>query len=265
MWDVVIRLAVGVSLAALPMQGGTPLAADEGVQWSSASGEDYCSLRYGTADGEVFAISYRKDTSYALDGTAFANADGTGTVAGEVRVLADGGQVLLNGDAEALDAQAEITGEHPVPLFLAATSVGDSFTVATRAGLEVIPLDGFAGPAADFGKCSRALFLELGPRPPVVLGFDGADRLIAAAERERLISDVVGFALKVDADGKAVECGLSRGFRRAEETLCGPLMSYHRFDPARDKDGKPIPGIYLSQIDFRVMTGSKDGPASEGW
>jgi hypothetical protein len=257
--------AFGLSLALLPFVFGGPISAEDAPEWTSAAGEGRCDLRYGSATSEVFAISYRRDTSYALNGEAFADAQDTGLVAGEIRVLAKGGSVLLNGDAEALEAQSDRTGEHPVPLFLAATAGGESFTVATKAGLEVIPLAGFAGPAAAFGECARALFLDLGPRPPVVLAFDGVEELVAAAERQGLLSDAVGFALKVDAEGRAVECTLGRGFQRAQADLCGPLLAHHRFDPARDQEGNPVPGIYLSRVDFRVLTDRDAKRAAEGW
>ncbi|MEQ8412196.1 MAG: hypothetical protein RIC51_03440 [Erythrobacter sp.] len=242
-------MVIGGLLAASP-----PALAEDSDKWSSTSGEGRCDLRHVTGEAENFAISLRKDGSYALDGRALASGDGEGLVGGEIRVLAEGGNVLLSGAAAALETQRERMGAHPVALFLAANQGGDSFTLVTEAGLTPVPLDGYAAPAKAFGECIRVLFLPPGQRPPVPLAFDGLRQLAAAAQRQRLLSEVIGFTLEVDEDGNPTDCSLDRDFRRRIVTieLCRPLLEHHRFAPARDAEGNAVSGTYSSRIDFRM-------------
>lgn len=245
---------VAATVSAGLLCASAPAAADEGGEWTSAADEASCTLRHAAGGDSVFAISMRKDASYALEGSAFAAPAGEGLIGGEIRVLAERGDVLLNGDAEAMDRQRERMGNHPVALFLAANEGGDSFTLVTETGLKPVPLEGYAAPAASFAQCIRVLFLPDGPRPPVPIAFDGLQQLAAAASRQRLLSEVIGFTLEVDAEGKATDCKLDRDFRRKLVTieLCRPLLEHHRFEPARDADGDAIAGTYASQIDFRM-------------
>jgi hypothetical protein len=106
----------------------------------------------------------------------------------------------------------------------------------------------------------RVLFLPDGPRPPVPLVFEGLPQLAATARRERLLSEVIGFTLEVDAKGNPQDCTLDRDFPREAVTieLCRALVDHHRFEPARDAQGNPVSGTYASRIDFRMWMG-EDG------
>lgn len=260
-----VRLSLASALCAGSIAAAVPgLAAQDG-EWTSVREEGRCDLRLATGDNEIFSISMRADGSYALDGQAFAAADGEGSVGGEIRVLGKRGNVLLNGPAAAMDRQREAAGNHPVALFLAAIEGGDSFTLVTEAGLKPIPLDGYASPAAAFAGCVRVLFLPAGPRPPVPLVFEGLPQLVATARRERLLGEVIGFTLEVDARGNPRDCTLGRDFSREAVTidLCRALVDHHRFEPARDAEGNAVPGTYTSRIDFRMWMG-EDGFAERG-
>ncbi|QUL38939.1 hypothetical protein [Erythrobacter sp. JK5] len=89
-------------------------------------------------------------------------------------------------------------------------------------------------------------------RGPVLVSFDGGHQLAREASRQRLLSQILHYALTIDADGKPIGCALSYKFRRkaTEIALCRPLLKYMRFEPARDADGNAVPGTFTGAIDF---------------
>jgi hypothetical protein len=67
-----------------------------------------------------------------------------------------------------------------------------------------------------------------------------------------MVSQVLGYSLNVDADGKATGCSFSRRFSRryTREQLCKAFMTYTEFRPARDAAGNAVAGTYESEIEI---------------
>ena len=91
-------------------------------------------------------------------------------------------------------------------------------------------------------------------RGPVFVSFDGLHQLVAEANRQRMLTQELGFTLEIDAEGKPTECELNREFRRRalEIALCRPLLRHMKFEPARDENGEPTTGTYSSVINFQM-------------
>lgn len=67
-----------------------------------------------------------------------------------------------------------------------------------------------------------------------------------------MVTQVLGYKLSVDAEGKASECSFSREFKSAYTTrrLCAAFIRTTVFEPARDETGKPIGGTYEGTIEI---------------
>ncbi|MEM6858881.1 MAG: hypothetical protein AAF559_13535 [Pseudomonadota bacterium] len=89
---------------------------------------------------------------------------------------------------------------------------------------------------------------------PVLIEFEGLRDLVGAASRNRLLSQKLGYTLRVDATGALNACELARRFRRKATrlALCRPLLNTMTFEPARDAAGEPVEGIYEGVIDFQM-------------
>ena len=75
--------------------------------------------------------------------------------------------------------------------------------------------------------------------------------------REMIIAEqsgIVQYRLMVDERGKPSACHLqlASNHREFEKVSCKLLMNVARFDPALDKDGKPIASYWINAIIFRI-------------
>ncbi len=66
-----------------------------------------------------------------------------------------------------------------------------------------------------------------------------------------MVSQVLGYSLRVDADGKATDCSFSRRFARryTREQLCKAFVTYTELRPARDAAGNAVVGTYEGEIE----------------
>jgi hypothetical protein len=66
-----------------------------------------------------------------------------------------------------------------------------------------------------------------------------------------MVSQVLGYSLKVDADGKVTDCSFSRRFARryTREQLCKAVVTYTELRPARDAAGNAVVGTYEGEIE----------------
>lgn len=245
--------------AALACFAAAQLAAEDTPRWISLDSGGQCELRHVSDGGEMLTLALRGDGTYIISGTAISRTD-SDAASDRVLARAGGREVLLSGAAGDLRAQSERSGEHPLSLFIAAARGEDGVTIVSGDEERTLALAGFAPRADEFEACARALRLGEGPRGPVNLGFDGLRQLAEVASRQRLLTEVIGYRLAVDAEGRPTDCTLDRDFRRRIVTiqLCRVLVGHHRFEPARDAAGKPIAGSYSSRIDFRTWMG-QDG------
>ena len=67
-----------------------------------------------------------------------------------------------------------------------------------------------------------------------------------------MLSQVLGYSLTVDAEGKATDCRFSRRFKSAYTTkeLCKQFLRVTTFEPARDAQGNPVVGTYEGEIEI---------------
>jgi hypothetical protein len=248
------RSCLALTLGAFVCVTGAPLAAQEDAAWTSLAGEGRCELRYMSDENDVLTLAMRGDGSYILSGTAIHEPASDDPGASRVIAQAGDERVLLNGESDEMRKQGQRSGEHPLSLFLEAARANDTVIIVSGGQERTIALTGFAERADEFEACARALMLGEGPRPPVMVGFDGLQQLTAVAQRQRLLTEVIGYTLEVNAEGEPTDCSLDRDFRRRIVTieLCRTLVEHHRFEPARDAEGDAVAGTYSSQIDFRM-------------
>ena len=127
-------------------------------------------------------------------------------------------------------------------------------------GAYPMPLGRFVSAARKIPNCSANFSTNQQARPPRLLSFDGVERLGAEAGRQRLLSEKLVFTLSIDAEGNVTDCQISRDFRRraVEIALCRPFFRDTTFEPARDEQGRAIPGTYTTEVDFRMWM-NQDG------
>ncbi len=67
-----------------------------------------------------------------------------------------------------------------------------------------------------------------------------------------MLTQVLGYKLSVDAEGKATQCSFSREFKSAYTTkrLCAAFIETTAFEPARDEGGKAMAGTYEGEIEI---------------
>lgn len=132
----------------------------------------------------------------------------------------------------------------------------ESFVLDVDGTETELALDGFVEAHEAMSECAAGLDMQLFPEPearvPVLVAFDGMERLGAEASRQRLLSEKLGFTITVDATGKATDCDISRDFRRraTEIALCRPFLRDTTFEPARDAAGNPVEGTFYIEVDF---------------
>ncbi len=65
------------------------------------------------------------------------------------------------------------------------------------------------------------------------------------------------FALDLDARGRITNCTIvqSSGSDLLDSTTCAQLISNGRFKPARDAEGKPVPGRFQSAMRWKLVEG----------
>ena len=122
---------------------------------------------------------------------------------------------------------------------------------------ERFSLSGIGDAQAGFLRCLTELPASEGP--PRLIEFTGINELSAVANRQRMLGETLRYALQVADDGKATDCELSRKFRRRIVTIsfCKVLLEHHRFAPARDAAGTPVPGSYEGSVrlDMAIKAG----------
>ena len=67
-----------------------------------------------------------------------------------------------------------------------------------------------------------------------------------------MLTQVLGYKLSVDAEGKTAQCSFSREFKSAytARRLCAAFIETTAFEPARDETGKPVAGTYEGAIEI---------------
>ena len=67
-----------------------------------------------------------------------------------------------------------------------------------------------------------------------------------------MLTQVLGYKLSVDTEGKPVECSFSRSFKSAytAKRLCAAFIETVAFEPARDETGKSVTGTYEGEIEI---------------
>ena len=85
-----------------------------------------------------------------------------------------------------------------------------------------------------------------------LIAFDGEFEFLKTSSRLRIWRPEVGFELAVDAEGNAIDCEITKAFRRTyvNNKLCKVLMEHHHFEPARNAEADAVPGTYRSRISY---------------
>lgn len=220
--------------------------------WRAVSDDDHCDLRFYRGDMMIFMMRSLEDGAYSLSGKAFRMPETDEPVEGEIKAIVGANEVLLVGDAAAMQEQTRRTRQMPIALFLSTVEGEPAFIIETTAGRDDIPLEGFPEKAAEFEECSRLMLGQDGAMAPRLVSFDGTHQLRVIASRQRLLSEKIGFTLTVDADGEVTDCELSRDFRRraTEIALCRPFLQHATFEPARNSEGEAVAGAFFIEIDF---------------
>jgi hypothetical protein len=67
-----------------------------------------------------------------------------------------------------------------------------------------------------------------------------------------MLSQVLGYKLSVDTEGKAAQCSFSREFKSpfTKKRLCEAFIETTAFEPARDESGKAVAGTYEGEIEI---------------
>lgn len=86
--------------------------------------------------------------------------------------------------------------------------------------------------------------------PPVLAEID-YKRLYRRMMQLGMLSQVIGYTLDVDAEGKATDCHFSRRFksRYTREQLCEAFREATGFQPARDAQGNAVAGTYQGEVE----------------
>ena len=243
--------AVAASVSPLPASGAGPAI------WTVAERDDGCAVEHypdGPEGGLQFSLLRQADTGYSMSGLAFERYTETGERPQRIEVTADGRMILLLGPPYEMGQQARRwASSHPVDEFFAIASGANEFTVAVDGKKTTVSLAGFAAVRTEYDACIERM-ATIGPNAPVLIEFNGMNQLAAEAGRQRMLSQKLGYTLTIDAKGNAVDCKLSRDFRRkaTEIALCRPILKYSRFRPARDADGNPVSGTYSTAVDFAM-------------
>jgi len=81
-----------------------------------------------------------------------------------------------------------------------------------------------------------------------------------------MLSQVLGYKLSVDAEGKAAHCSLSREFKSpfTRKRLCEAFIETTAFEPARDESGKAVAGTYEGEIEIASFSSRADNPLTFG-
>ncbi|MFL0356875.1 hypothetical protein ACI5KX_10400 [Erythrobacter sp. GH1-10] len=237
------------------------------ASWSISDRGGHCAVEYYLADGKgglQFSLQRRPDFSYSMSGLAFERYTTTGEPPERVELTVGDNTILLLGPPDEIGKQARRwSGSHPVDKFVAISESESEFVLSVDGSETTIPLEGFSRAGAAYDACVADM-KATGPRGPVRISFDGINQLAAAAGRQRLLSEVIGYTLTIDPTGTPIDCKLTRSFRRKAVTLslCRPLMKHSRFEPALDADGNAIEGEFSSRIDFDMWMG-QDGYLEE--
>lgn len=268
-------LSLGVLALGVLSLAGTPLAAQVGApqgtyspeqeldRWMTEPVGDSCNLSYASADGSfLFAIEVGPNGDYAARVYLFGDYVNQPASDGEIAISAGDDRIWIVAEQAVVLEQVNDRGQHPAESLFALGTANDQLRLESGGFAETMSVNNFAEARAAFESCMAASASDAatGPRGPVLIAFEGLNQLAAEASRQAMLSQVLGFTLTIDAEGKPTQCELDRDFRRraTEIALCRPLLRYHRFEPAIDAQGNPVEGRYRSQIDFRMWMG-EDG------
>lgn len=77
-------------------------------------------------------------------------------------------------------------------------------------------------------------------------------RLYRRLVQAGMLSQVLGYKLTIDAEGRPVDCRFSRDFRMVatERDVCRAFLRSTTFEPARDAQGNPVAGTYEDEIEI---------------
>ena len=72
--------------------------------------------------------------------------------------------------------------------------------------------------------------------------------------REQQWEGVVALTVTVEPDGRASDCKVtqSSGHAILDAAACTGMVRYSRFDPALDRDGRPIASTFSTRITYRL-------------
>jgi hypothetical protein len=91
---------------------------------------------------------------------------------------------------------------------------------------------------------------EVGQPPELV----AIDYKVLYREMMRLgmVSQVLGYTLTIDTDGRTTDCSFSRRYknRYTRDQLCKAFRRATTFRPARDAQGNPVIGTYDGEIEI---------------
>lgn len=104
-------------------------------------------------------------------------------------------------------------------------------------------------PAAVEFSAVTALVSDASPAPR--LTEINYERLYRRLIQAGMFSQVLGYTLTVDTDGKVTGCSFSRDFRLlvTERDLCRAFSRAFAFEPARDSAGNPVAGAYEGKVE----------------
>jgi TonB family protein len=93
------------------------------------------------------------------------------------------------------------------------------------------------------------------PRPVGASPIDGADYPAEALSKGE--QGILRLGLDVGADGRVSACSVtqSSGSRSLDDATCPMMMARARFTPVRDGSGKPVPGMVVERVTWRIMAG----------
>lgn len=105
--------------------------------------------------------------------------------------------------------------------------------------------------AAEFSAASFATDTQVASAAPQLTSIN-YERLYRRLVQAGMLSQVLGYSVTVDADGRPVDCSFSRRFRMlaTEREVCRSLLRSVSFEPARDAQGNRIAGTYKGELEI---------------
>ena len=90
------------------------------------------------------------------------------------------------------------------------------------------------------------------------LSYDDVPDLI----REQGLGGTVGVIYHIEADGRVTDCDVQRssGIAELDAATCRAIVRRFRFDPARDRDGRPVPSNIVENHTWVPLPEDEDRP-----